>query len=246
MVTKAFRRFENRVDSYGADLELCDLLVRDFISKSNSDKNLAVELGSDEAHYPHLARRGNKLTSRQICGNHLKRTLAVAYIKDIHEDFSEYLSSIMTNAAMKGINPARFVGNVKLDLNAADILSAGNWDGAVRAISDTIFRKLENERSTRDLVKKASERLGLAVNQATLDAAMPYLDARHILVHRDGKVDEKYRTDYPVIRLRQDKIIVDFELVSNAKLVVTALATEIDVGLIAADLIRQKDLDGNR
>ena len=152
----------------------------------------------------------------------------------------------MTNAAMKGINPARFVGNVKLDLHATDILSAGNWDGAVRAISDAIFRKLENERNTRDLVRKASERLGLNVEQAVLDAAMPYLDARHILVHRDGKTDEKYRNDYPTIPLRNDKLVVDFALVSNAKIAVSALAREIDDKLIAADLVRAKDLDGNR
>lgn len=246
MVTKAIRRFEQRVDYYGTDLELCDLLVRAFARRANSEDNLAVDLGSDADRHPILGRRRNTRASRGICGNHLKSTLAIAFIKDLYEDFSEYLATIMTNAAMKGINPARFVGNVKLDLHATDILSAGNWDGAVRAISDAIFRKLENERNTRDLVRKASERLGLNVEQAVLDAAMPYLDARHILVHRDGKTDEKYRNDYPTIPLRNDKLVVDFALVSNAKIAVSALAREIDDKLIAADLVRAKDLDGNR
>ena len=245
MATKAFRRFEQRVAYYGTDLELCDLLVKKFIGRSNSEQKLAVALGSNSTNHPYLARRVNSRRSRQICGTHLKSTLAGAFIKDIYEDFSEYLSTIMGNSAIKGINPARFVGNAKLNLNAVDILSAGNWDDAVRAISDDIFRKLENERSTRDLVQKASDRLGLGVSQGTIDAAMPYLDARHILVHRDGKTDDLYRTNYPTIRLRANKIIVDLALVSDAKETVNALAKEIDDQLILADLIRFQDLDGN-
>lgn len=246
MPTKAFRRFEQRADSYGADLELCDLLVRSFIGRANSASNLAIDLGADAARYPFLARRTNTLASRRICGNHLKSTLYTAFVKDLYEDFSEYLATIMANAAIKGVNPARFVGNIKLDLHATDILSAGSWDGAVRTISDSIFRKLENERNTRDLIRKASDRLGLNIDQALLDAAMPYLDARHMLVHRDGKTDEQYRNDYPAITLREQKIVVDFGFVSAAKTVISGLAKEIDEKLIAADLVRRQDLDGNR
>ena len=246
MVTKAFRRFEQRVEYYGADLELCDLLVRSFTIRPNTATSLAVDLGTDAARHPYLARRTNTLASRRICGSHLKSTLYTAFIKDLYEDFSEYLATIMANAAIKGVNPARFVGNIKLDLHATDILSAGNWEGAVRTISDSIFRKLENERNTRELIRKASERLGLNVDQVVLDAAMPYLDARHMLVHRDGKTDDQYRIDYPHIVLRDEKIVVDFPFVSSAKSAISALAREIDQKLIAADLVRRQDLDGNR
>ena len=242
MPTKAFRRFEQRIDYYGADLELCDLLVRAFIARPNSQASLSAELGSDPAHHPYLGRRTNNRQSRRICGTHLKSTLYIAFVKDLYEDFSEYIATIMTNAAMKGINPARFVGDVKLSISAADILATGSWDKAVREISDAIFRKLENERNTKDLIRRASERLGLNIDQVLLDNAMPYLDARHILVHRDGKTDEQYRHNYPDIPLRDQKIITDFNLVSDAKGAVTALARDIDDKLLAADLVRAQDI----
>lgn len=245
MATKAYRRFEQRVDGYGADLELCDILVRSFIGRRNSEDFISVDLGSDTNRHPILGRRRNNLTSRRTCGAHLKSTLYTAFIKDLFEDFSEFLASTMSNAAAKGIDPSRFIGDVKIEVNAKDIMSIGNWDDAVRSISDAIFRKLENERSTRDLISKASVRLGLNIPAALLNAAMPYLDARHILVHRDGKTDEKYRIDYPAVRLRDNKIIVDLAFCSEARLHIEALASEIDREILAADLVRQQDRDRN-
>jgi hypothetical protein len=226
MATKAYRRFVQRIESYNSDLELCDLMVRQFIAKADSDGTLAEALGSNNLDHLHLGRRRNNEQSRKLSGYHLKSTLAVAFIKEVFEDFSEFLSETLTKAAMKGIDPARFIGNVKLDLDAASILRAGNWDAVVKMISDALFRKLENERNTRDLIEKASVRINLQIDNAILSAAMPYLDARHIFVHRDGKADEKYRRDYPNIRLekKKHKIRVTFPFVSAAKSTVLALA----------------------
>ena len=224
MPTKALRRFDQRVEYYGTDLELCDLLIRSFKRNANTQESLAENLGSDAVNHPFLSRRRNTTKSRGICGNHLKSTLYAAFIKDLYEDFSEYLQTTMSNAALKGINPQRFVGDVKIDLQATDILKAGNWAAAVKEISDQIFRKLENERSTADLIIKASNRLGLNIDRNMLSDAMPYLDARHIFVHRDGKADETYRIAYPQIQLRDNKIVADYSFVSAAKSAVCALA----------------------
>lgn len=246
MATKALHRFIQRVEYYGADLELCDLLVRKFFAVGNSDASVAEALGSTNERHPYLGRRVNARKSRVICGSHLKQTLHVAFIKDLFEDFSAYLAETMTKAALKGIDPARFIGDVRLDIHAAEILGAGNWEATVRLISDAIFRKLENERNTRDLIRKASVRLGLQIDQATLDGAMPYLDARHILVHRDGVTDPQYRNDYPLIPHNGDKIGVDYAFVSEAKRTVTSLALDIDAKIIAADLVRRQDMQGQR
>jgi len=246
MATKAYHRFIQRIEYYGADLELCDLLVRRFFAVPNSQATLAEALDSANDRHPYLGRRVNAQRSRLICGNHLKHTLHVAFIKDLFEDFSAFLAETMTKAALRGIDPGRFVGDVRLDIHASEILAAGNWDAAVRLVSDAIFRKLENERNSRDLIRKASVRLGLQIDQAALDAAMPYLDARHILVHRDGVTDEQYRHDYPQIGLGGMKLVVDYPFVSEAKRTVTALALDIDDKIVAADLVRRQDLSGQR
>jgi hypothetical protein len=246
MATKAYRRFVQRTEDYNSDLELCDLLVRQFFVAQNSQVTVAEALGSSNLQHPHLGRRQNSKQSRNIVGYHLKATLYAAFIKDLFEDFSEFLSETLTKAAMKGIDPARFIGNVKLEIHAADILGAGNWDAVVRMISDALFRKLENERNTKDLIEKASVRIGLHLDASTLSAAMPFLDARHMLVHRDGKTDEKYRHDYPNVRVRSDKIVVDLQFVSAAKNSVMALAEHIDDSVIARNLVRTQDMDGQR
>lgn len=244
MATKAYRRFVQRIESYNSDLELCDMLVRQFVSAQNSSSTVAEAFGSSNIKYPHLGRRINNKQSRNIVGFHLKSTIYSSFIKDLFEDFSEFLSTTLTKAAMKGIDPARFIGNVKLEIHAADILRAGSWDAVVRMISDALFRKFENERNTKDLIDKASVRIGLQLDTSILSAAMPFLDARHMLVHRDGKTDEKYRSDYPNIEIRNDKIMVDFQFVCNAKGSVMALAEHIDNSVIIKNLVRRQDMDG--
>lgn len=246
MATKAYRRFEQRIQDYEGDLELCDLLVQKFISSSNSGDTIPIAQGRTDEQYPRLATRENKKRSRNICGAHLKNTLYSSFIKDLYEDFSEYISTIMSQAAAKGITPAdRFTDGIKdLKVNINDVLSSGDWDSAVRVISDTVFRGLERLRNTRKLIEQASTRLGFSIETSILDDAMPYLDARHIFVHRDGKTDDKYRSDYPLIALNSEKIVNDFAFASSARTAVIALAKEIDEKVIAANLIRSQDLAG--
>ena len=246
MKTKVLHRFEQRIRYYDSDIELCDLLVESYLKDANSDENIAVAQGATVESHPVLAARQNNRASRNTTGNHLKSTVGAAYIKDLFEDFTDYISDVMTKAAIKGISPGQFVGDVKLEMSARDILSAGSWDEVVSNISREIFRKLENEKSTRDLINKASVRLGLNVDKTLLSEAMPYLDARHILVHRDGKTDEKYRKTYSTVRLRDGKIVTDLVFAKKARIAVKALAADIDAKIIDADLIRQQDLSGNK
>lgn len=246
MATKAYFKFVQRVDSYDADLELLDVIVRRFMATPSSDASIAVALGSTNDRHVILGRHSNTAQARKVCGLHLKHTLYAAYIKDLFEDFSGFLAETMTKAALKGIDAKRFVGDVKLDVSTTDLLACGNWDAAVRLISDSIFRKLENERSTSELLKKANARLGLNLRQATVDAAMPYLDARHILVHQDGVTDQTYREAYPRITLKGHKILLDFGFISDAKRCIGALALEIENAIIAARLVRTQDMHGRK
>jgi hypothetical protein len=243
--TKAFHRFAQRIRYYESDVELCDLLVESFLKGPNTETNIAENLGGSGGTHSVLNSRDNTRASRNTCGNHLRATMATAYIKDLYEDFSEFIADTMAKAAMKGVNPAKFIGDVNINVQARDILATSSWEGTVNLISSEIFRKLENERSTKDLVKKASMRLGLQIDSGLLDAAMPYFDTRHILVHRDGKTDQKFRDDHPAIRLKASKIIVDLALAKSAKTAVADLAFDIDAKIISADLVRPQDISGN-
>ena len=244
MPTKAFQRFNARVTAYDSDLELADVLIRGFLRTPNSPSSVGEALDAQQDTHVILHSRVNSRASRNILGRHLKKTLYGAFIKDIYEDFADYVSSSLSRAALAGIDPARFVGEIKLDLHAVEIIAAGSWENVVRLMSDKIFRALENERSTIVLIDKISRRLGLNLDQQILDAAMPYLDARHILVHRDGLSDEIYRNKYPLVPLQGDQIVLNFALISAGRSTVRALARHIDDQLIAAGLVRAQDLVG--
>ncbi len=170
----------------------------------------------------------------------------MAFVKELYEDFSEFLATSLSRAALAGVDAARFAGEGKLEIHAKEILHAGSWEAVIRLISDKIFRALENERKTRDLITKMGNRIGLAIEAAQLDAAMPYLDARHILVHRDGKPDELYTRSYADIPIVNGEIQLNFEFVGRARSTVTALADHIDERMIAANLVRRQDMAGQR
>ena len=59
--TKAYHRFKQRCDYYETDLELCDLLVRDFIKMADSDGPVAA------------ARNEPAKCAAGICERHCKR-----------------------------------------------------------------------------------------------------------------------------------------------------------------------------
>lgn len=242
MATKAYQRFHARIASFDCDLELVDLLLRRFHSSPNSDQSVGEAFDGRQETHPNLFGRGNSRKSRDIVGGHLKRTLYIGFIKELYEDFAEYMATSVSRAALAGVDAPRFVGQVKLDIQAADILGAGSWEAAVGLISDKIFRALENEKKTKDLITKIDARLGLQLDAAFMDAAMPYLDARHIFVHRDGKPDDLYTRTYAQIVVHNGKIQVNYEFVQRARAAVLALAVHIDEKLIAANLVRPQDL----
>lgn len=246
MPSKAFQRFDNRVSAYDSDLELADLLVRRFRSQTNSETSVCEALGGDTVQYPNLNRRTNTRKSRNIVGSHLKATLYAAFTKDLYEDFSEFLASSLNRAALAGVNAAQFQGDVKIDFQAREILKTGSWEAAIALVSEKIFRALENERSTITLVTKVSSRLGLNLEQRVIADAMPYLDARHILVHRDGRVDDQYAEKYPEIPIRNGRIRLDYGFVQQARACVKCLALHIDERLCAAGLVRPQDMTGGR
>lgn len=244
MPSKAYQRFDARITAYDADLELADILTSAFVKRPNSETSVCEAVGADFAKYPKLHLRQNTRKSRQIVASHMKSTLYVAFIKDLYEDFSEYLATSLSRAALAGVDAAQFSGEVKLDLQAREILQTGSWEGVIRLISDKIFRALENERSTIKLINKISARVGLQLEDAVLNEAMPYLDARHILIHRDGKPDDVYTRSYPTVPVSNGKLVIGFSFIKDARNHVRALAQHIDDRMQDARLVRPQDMMG--
>lgn len=243
MKTKSYQRFIGRIADYQSDLELANVLIRRFMSRPNTQSTIAVDLGAVPATHIKLNARTNNANSRKIVGLHLKKTLYASFIKDLYEDFGEFVRNTLEMAALAGLDPSRFVGDSKVDMKVGELLATGSWEALIAHISDELFRSMENERSTTKLIEKFDRKLGLGLSKPMVADAMPYLDARHIIVHRDGVADQPYKDAYQAVMLTDgDRIKLDFPFVNNARAKVCDLAKHMDDQAMAMNLCRPQDL----
>lgn len=119
----------------------------------------------------------------------------------------------------------------------------GSWDEVVHHVSDTIFRKLEDERSTLKLLSLLDTKLGLKIDEAILKAALPFLDARHRFIHHDGRVDQAFAEAYPSLGLSDgDELPTTYLFVVDAQAAIRALVEEYDRALVAGNCLPATEL----
>lgn len=240
MKSKLYITFLNHITNFESDIELVDVLnisiTKNRLNDQDSDKML---FDINEAQHPVLANKTNNDTNRIISVRHLKATLYISIIKELYEETTLYLRKILQIAAIQGFNPGRLVGeNNNITFTANEILSTGNWKQIAEKVADTIFQRLEEERSTLDLIKKMDKKLGLEIPDTTINRALPYLQIRHYLVHADGIVDNDFKIKYPNISINSDnKIELNFEIVTEAKKAINNLVRVIDRHCIKKGLV---------
>jgi len=190
-----------------------------------------------------LAERTSSDQSRTLAANHLKATLYEAYIKNIYEDATQYVFEIIKAAARKGLDPNRFIGEHKVSFEANDILKAGSWNEVLDMVAESVYRKLENERSTKALFQKTSQKLNLGVDQAMIDAALPFFEVRHLLVHADGKADQRFCASFPNFGATVgQRIKLDSTLLQNARTSIFALINEFDQKVVDNNVVPNSEL----
>lgn len=239
MKTKAFVRFLNRAAHFDADIELVDVLNlanRAGSLHSSTERYLFKYVLPDK--HPRLANRTNSDHSRQLAITHLKATLCASFIKDIYEDLYAYLREILTAAAENGLDPNRLIGEHKLALEGNDLLRAGTWQAVVQLVSDGLFRKLENLQDTKKLIEKFNDKLNLGVDSTKIDAALPYFEIRHLLVHNDGLADAKFCNQFTTFGATVgQRLTMDYETINSARTAICALVTEYDEKVVANSVV---------
>ena len=244
MKSKPYVKFLNRSKHLVADMELIDVLAINSSMGKLSKKGpgyLFNFVNADQ--HPTLAARKNSPHNRRLAIRHLKASFCAAFIKELYEDFSLYIQEILFLAAKNGLKPGQLIGDHNFNIDANTLLGIGGWDEVVRWVSNDLFRKLENERSTKKLLEKIIAKLGLKNLENTIESALPYLDVRHKLVHADGIADDVFKKSHPSVKiLENDKIFLDFEVAQKAKLTISAMILEIDRSIIANGLLSKADL----
>lgn len=236
--TKHYQTFTNRLLHLNADLELVDII--DSAMKSGAlttcDEKLFDAL--DEDKHVVLSNRTASAHNRQIAINHLRQSVYSSYIKDLYEEVTDYLHSALAEAATQAqVDPGRFIGEHRVEVQVPDVLQAGKLQVLIEDIVAKMFRKLENERSTTSLINKSCSKLGLNVDQAIRDKAIYYLEIRHQLVHADGKADALFKANHPDLAYTSDDYIdLRFKLIKNIREAVEAFIEEFDNQAITAGI----------
>ena len=224
--SKGYRKFMSRMRNFAEDIEVLDDFCKNIPAFSTGNKlfdGMTVK-------HPHLSKRQNTQHNRILVSTHLKHTLYVSLIKEIYEEVMLYLGYTLSCGALTSNDPKRLVGNdQKINMNANDILSLDKMEDVVYKIMQDIFRKLENKRDTLLLINELNKRLGLDIDEEIVGRAMPYLQARHQIVHSDGFVDEEYKQLYPNIELTvEDCIKLNSKVMKSAFVAIKNLVEEFE------------------
>lgn len=227
MKSKGFVRFLNRIATFNADNEIIDIVLQNKELMKSDD---ALFINLDPAKHQTLAKRKNTSENRTKAIQHLRQSLYCGYIKDLYEETTEYFRYILKNySSQLDKDTKRLLGEHNFKCNANEILSLSTYEEIVAFIVNNVFQQLENERSTPELIKKINSKLGLGIEEANYQNAIPYLLSRHYLIHSDGKIPKEIQEQYPVIKVDQKGyIILNLHFIKEACTNVTNLICLFD------------------
>ena len=239
MGSKARQSFDTKVRYFLDDIELLDVLrtavLKDDLTGMNSQHVLARV---DPERHSHLKRRANRDGSRKLVINHLRSTIYGSFVKDVYEEVTHYLKTILKQAARSGFDGGRIIGEHSFTTDARALIRMGNWEAVCEHVAESVFRSLENERSTVQLLRKMSKKLGLEVPNHLIDDLAPYLEVRHFLVHSDGHANPDFRNTNASFRYTSDgKVVVNYQFVIELREKSQALIETFDKAVLANNLL---------
>jgi len=83
----------------------------------------------------------------------------------------------------------------------------------------------------------------LHVAQGFIDTALPFFEIRHLLVHSDGKADQKFSTSFPAFGATVgQKIKLENGLLQDARAAIFNLISEFDQKVVANNVVAANEL----
>jgi hypothetical protein len=243
MRSKALVRFLNRAARFSDDLELVSvvgLAIERGVLTPDTGVPLFTQL-DDELH-PRLAKAKPTQHNRELVFAHLRKTVYASYIKDLYEDFVDYLGEVVSSAARKGLAPESLRGDYKVQLSAADLLECGSLDGVRGAIIEALHQRLA-ALGTVKTITFLDRRLGLALDPAIVEPALAFLDLRHLLVHSDGIADTGFCDRHPEWCARAgEPVRLDETVTRDALTAIAALVEHVDGRAVETGILPSQDL----
>jgi hypothetical protein len=155
-------------------------------------------------------------------------------IIETYAAFSEYMKNILKE--MYETAPIQVVGKSKkiLNLQFHEIVNLGDFESIKNKMIADVFRSLENERSTIKLIDKIIDGTGVSITDYDKNAVLPYLEMRHLFMHNNGKIDEKFESNYGAAfgLNKNNKVPTNYDNASKAILETSKFVKKLDQELL--------------
>jgi len=241
--SKALVRFLNRAACVDEDLEFASV-----ISHALRSGDLTPQVDGrifnhvDPTEHPRLAKTKVNEKNREKVIGHLRQTLYAAHIKDLYEDCVEYLDEIAMSVMRRGIRPEVLRGEYRFQIPATAILECGSWECVLDAMTAGLGERLKIM-GTHKTVEFLDRRVGLGLDASIAESALQYLDLRHLLVHEDGRADERFCARHPnFIATPRRTIKLDANIAQDARRAITAFVEHVDERAVSAGVLSSADL----
>jgi hypothetical protein len=143
------------------------------------------------------------------------------------------------------VDPARLLETVARNkdnvLSFDRILKLGDMESIKEEMAKIIFRRFENERSSKELLNKILSYSGISIDEDIKKDALLYLEVRHLIIHNASKADMDFLaldTSNKVKLNQNNKFSLTFSLSKSAIYSVQTLCERIDTELVKVGLVR--------
>lgn len=249
--TKALQRFEGLIRSLRQNLELLDvsLTLANKVCKDKKQEGLSIAeaLNSNIGRHPQLNHPNKPID--------IGRTFSTVRIRmneqtmiTLYKCFSDYMTNIIREIIETNNSDALIrlgAGGKDVSMTFMDIIRFDDKSSIVEEMARRVYRKLENERSTTELLNKVIKVTHVKIADELKEKALLYLEIRHLIIHNDSKVDEDFRKRNNELQglvktKSKDRIQLNFDLSSQAIVCVSELCQEIDKQLIDLGLVSKR------
>lgn len=228
---------------FDADLDYIDIVYNNVLSNPLSEGAEELFVGSSNPKYETLSRYKVVVQNQLLVVRHLKTTLYTAYIKDLYEEFTIYLRTMLKDIYNNAkITPERITGEHKITMTSIDILTHIRQGNLADIVIDNIFQSLENERSSINLINKFHQKIGIEKDEQLIADAIYYLEIRHKLVHTDGFADLDFKSTHPTLSYTTASYIsLNYTTIKAAKEAVFNLIKDIDSKIMQQHLVQPNE-----
>lgn len=238
--SKSWQRFDGKLRNLKQYLQLMDLSLTISNKQCNKFKGEKLRINEilgakKESHQqlniPNQSKDINRTfkTARTILHEQ-------AFI-ELHCLFSDYISNIIAEFS-KG-DPNRLLNDIlsqekDRNLKFSELVKLGSYDAVIKAMSQKIYRVLENLRSSTEMMNKLIAFTKIKIDEELIKKALIYIEVRHLIIHNNSLADEQFilRDQKKLIPLKKNKLSLNYDITNRATTTIFELCKKIDEEMI--------------